>query len=234
MSGLSSIAGIEARISSIRSKIGAMAPAATVRTGATGSTANTLGIGATSTTTSGAWVKGSYARPGSVWNGTATAAAAAQRIAAGSTGVHFASVAHQVNMSTATGADTVPSSVPYASLFNQIGARYGISPKVLAGIGYVETRFDNSSVSSAGAVGMMQFLPATAASMGVNPLDPESAIDGTARYLRSGIDRFGSLDMAIGAYNVGSGEMARLGGVVPGTQAEKYVNAVLAAAGRMS
>jgi hypothetical protein len=233
VTGLSAISNIEARISSIRSKLGATSPAATSRTSAGNVPTNTLGIGATSTTASGSWVKGSYVRPGSVWNGT-TAAATAQRNAAGPTGVHFAAVAQQVNMSTSGGVDTVPASVPYASLFNQVGARYGISPKVLAGIGYVETRFDNSSVSSAGAVGMMQFLPDTAASMGVNPLDPASAIDGTARYLRSGIDRFGSLDMAIGAYNVGSGAMARLGGVVPGTQAEKYVNAVLAAAGRMS
>lgn len=147
----------------------------------------------------------------------------------------LAGAAPQAALDTSwAGPDTVAASVPYASTFNAAGARWGIPPSVLAGMGYVESRFRSEVVSEAGAVGMMQFLPSTAASMGVNPLDPDSAIDGAARYLRSALDRFGSLDMAIGAYNIGPGAMARVGAVVPGTQADRYVAAVKAAAGRMS
>ena len=135
---------------------------------------------------------------------------------------------------TWSGPDAVGAAVPHASTFNAAGARWGIPPTVLAGMAYVESRFRNDVVSEAGAVGMMQFLPTTAASMGVNPLDTDSAIDGAARYLRNALDRFGSLDMAIGAYNIGPGAMARAGAVVPGTQADRYVAAVKAAAGRMS
>ena len=80
---------------------------------------------------------------------------------------------------------------------------------------------------------MMQFLPSTAASMGVDPHDPASAIDGTARYLRSALDRFGSLDEAIASYNVGPGAIARAGGVQPGSQAERYLTKVLDATGRI-
>lgn len=129
----------------------------------------------------------------------------------------------------------VRADVPYSSLFNAAGARYGIPPVVLAGVGYVESRFRLDVVSSAGAQGMMQFLPGTAAEMGVNPWDPVSAVDGAARYLRDALERFGgSLEMAVGAYNIGPGAMARAGGVLPGSQAETYVQAVMQAAGRMS
>jgi len=127
----------------------------------------------------------------------------------------------------------VAASTPYASIFDAAGARYGIPPKVLAAIGYVESRFRTDAVSSAGAVGMMQFLPSTAASMGVDPYDPASAIDGTARYLRSALDRFGSIEQAIASYNVGPGAIARAGGVQPGSQAERYLTKVLDATGRI-
>lgn len=129
----------------------------------------------------------------------------------------------------------VRADVPYASLFNAAGARYGIPPTVLAGMGHVESRFRLDAVSGAGAQGMMQFLPGTAAEMGVNPWDPASAVDGAARYIRKAVDRFGgSLEMAVGAYNIGPGAMARAGAVLPGSQAETYTNAVMQAAGRMS
>ena len=127
----------------------------------------------------------------------------------------------------------VAASTPYSAMFEAAGARYGIPAKVLAAIGYVESRFRTDAVSSAGAVGMMQFLPSTAASMGVDPHDPASAIDGTARYLRSALDRFGSLDEAIASYNVGPGAIARAGGVQPGSQAERYLTKVLDATGRI-
>lgn len=129
----------------------------------------------------------------------------------------------------------VRADVPYASLFNAAGARYGVPPTVLAGMGYVESRFQLDVVSSAGAQGMMQFLPGTASEMGVDPWDPASAVDGAARYVREALDRFGgSLEMAVGAYNIGPGAMARAGAVLAGSQAETYVNAVMRAAGRMS
>jgi len=221
MTALSSIAAVESRISSIRSRLG-IAPTPPMGAGNTN-------LGTRATTGANATFRANSTTPTALRTGSA------------STGVaDFGAVSREVALTTlgGTGAvggvDNVSDAVPFAALFNEAGARYGISPKVLAGIGYVESRFDNTVKSSAGAVGMMQFLPATAASMGVDPYNPASAIDGTARYLRSGIDRFGSLDMAIGAYNVGSGAMARMGSVQSGTQAERYVNAVIDAAGRLS
>jgi hypothetical protein len=130
-------------------------------------------------------------------------------------------------------AGSVSPSTPYAAMFEAAGARHGIPPRVLAAVGYVESRFRTDAISSAGAVGMMQFLPGTAASMGVDPHDPASAIDGAARYLRHGLDRFGSLEEAIAAYNVGPGTISRAGGVLPGTQAERYLTKVIEATGNV-
>ena len=152
----------------------------------------------------------------------ATAATAATAATTGPTVVQGVAVDGPVSTST-----------PYADLFEQAGARDGIPPKGLAAIGWVESRFSTDAVSRAGAVGMMQFLPGTAASMGVDPYDPASAIDGTARYLRSALDRFGDLGQAIAAYNVGPGAIARSGGVQSGTQAERYLTKVVEATARI-
>ena len=183
---------------------------------------------ATSGTTTG--TTGSVAAP-AVGATSAVAVATPGATAPVSSGASGASGTSGVGVVGIEGA--VAASTPHAAVFEAAGARYGIPAKVLAAIGYVESRFRTDAVSSAGAVGMMQFLPSTAASMGVDPYDPASAIDGTARYLRSALDRFGSLDEAIASYNVGPGAIARAGGVQPGSQAERYLTKVLDATGRI-
>ena len=73
----------------------------------------------------------------------------------------------------------------------------------------------------------MQFMPATAQEMGVDPWDPASAIDGAARYLRNSLDRFGSVDLAVASYNAGPGAVARHGGIPPYPETQNYVRTVL-------
>jgi soluble lytic murein transglycosylase-like protein len=72
----------------------------------------------------------------------------------------------------------------------------------------------------------MQFMPATAAEMGVDPSDPASAIDGAARYLRTSIDQFGSTELAIASYNAGRGAVSRFGGIPPYPETQNYVEKV--------
>ena len=126
-----------------------------------------------------------------------------------------------------SGEATVPAGTPYAAEFVAAGERYGIAPTVLAAVGFVESSYRPDAVSSAGAIGVMQLMPATAASLGVDATNPASAIEGAARMLSGLRDRFGSIELALAAYNVGPGTIANAGGITPGSQAERYVNKVL-------
>ncbi|MEU2348230.1 NlpC/P60 family protein [Modestobacter sp. NPDC049651] len=127
-----------------------------------------------------------------------------------------------------TGGGSGLAGVPYADLFTQAGAKHGISAALLAGVAKTESGFNSSAVSSAGARGLMQFMPATAAGLGVDTSDPASSIDGAARYLSSLVGRFGSTDLALAAYNAGPGTVERTGGVPAAAQG--YVQKVLTAA----
>jgi peptidoglycan DL-endopeptidase CwlO len=120
-------------------------------------------------------------------------------------------------------------SVPYANLFNLAGVRHGVDPRLLAAVAQVESGFNPTAVSRAGAQGLMQFMPGTAAGLGIDPLDPAQAIDGAARYLRSQLDTFGSVELALAAYNAGPGAVSRHGGIPPFAETQAYVPKVLAA-----
>lgn len=126
---------------------------------------------------------------------------------------------------------TIADSVPYAELFKAAGAAHGISPSILAAVAKTESAFDPTAISPAGAQGLMQFMPATAAEMGVDPLDPASAIDGAARYLAQNLRQFGSIDLALAAYNAGPGAVQTHGGIPPFAETQSYVPKVLSAAG---
>ena len=122
------------------------------------------------------------------------------------------------------------SGVPYSDLFTAAAAKYGVSAPLLAGMAKVESGFDTGAVSSAGAQGLMQFMPATAAGLGVDPLDPASAVDGAAKYLSQLTARFGSTDLALAAYNAGPGAVSSAGGIPPYSETQNYVRKVNAAA----
>ena len=91
-------------------------------------------------------------------------------------------------------------------LAQQDAIKYGISPVYFVRQIYAESGFNPNAYSPAGAIGIAQFIPSTAASLGVNPYDPVSSLDGAARYMASLSNQFGG-DYAKGlaAYNAGSG-----------------------------
>ena len=95
-----------------------------------------------------------------------------------------------------------------------------------------ESGFDPNARSGAGAVGLTQLMPGTAASLGVtNPLDPAQSLQGGAKYLRQQLDRFGGDEkLALAAYNAGPGAVAKFGGVPPYAETQNYVNSVLSKA----
>jgi soluble lytic murein transglycosylase-like protein len=108
-------------------------------------------------------------------------------------------------------------------------ARHGVDPALLTGLIRAESNFDPNATSPAGAQGLAQLMPATAAGLGVtNPLDPAQAIEGGARYLRQQLDHFGGdASKALAAYNAGPGAVERFGGVPPYAETQAYVRKVL-------
>jgi hypothetical protein len=88
----------------------------------------------------------------------------------------------------------------------QDAIKYGISPVYFVRQIYAESGFNPNAYSPAGAIGIAQFIPSTAASLGVNPYDPISSLDGAARYMASLSNSFGGdYAKALAAYNAGSG-----------------------------
>lgn len=120
--------------------------------------------------------------------------------------------------------------VPYANLFSGAAGRHGIDAALLAAVASVESNFNPGAVSPAGAQGLMQFMPATAQGLGVNPLDPASAVDGAARYLKDLTRQFGSTELALAAYNAGPGTVNRYGGIPPYAETQNYVRTVMSKA----
>ena len=117
----------------------------------------------------------------------------------------------------------------YDPLIEQAAARYGVDPAVLHGLIQQESGFDPSAQSSAGASGLTQLMPGTAASLGVaNPLNPAESIEGGARYLGQLMGQFGGNTAdALAAYNAGPGAVQQYGGVPPYAETQSYVSKVL-------
>lgn len=115
----------------------------------------------------------------------------------------------------------------FKALFERAGSAHGVDPGLLAAVAKNESAFNPNAVSPAGAQGIMQFMPGTAAQFGVDPFDPASAIDGAARFLRQLQDQFGSVELALAAYNAGPGNVTKYGGIPPFTETRNYVTKVM-------
>lgn len=117
-------------------------------------------------------------------------------------------------------------------LFEQAANRSGVPVALLAAVAKQESGFDPSAVSSAGAEGLMQLMPSTAAGLGVDAFDPQQAVDGAATLLSSYLKQYGgSVPLTLAAYNAGPGAVARYGGVPPYAQTQSYVRDIMASLG---
>ena len=115
-----------------------------------------------------------------------------------------------------------------STLIEAAARKYKVDPKLVAAVAEVESNGNQDAVSSVGAIGVMQLMPDTAASLGVDPYNKQQNIEGGAKYLRQMLDTFGGdTKMAVAAYNAGPGAVKDYGGVPPYKETQNYVNKVL-------
>ena len=108
------------------------------------------------------------------------------------------------------------------------GSRVELSPSLLEAVAWTESRFNPRAVSPAGAVGVMQLMPDTAAQLGVDPARADQNIHGGAAYLRAMLEQFhGDLVLALAAYNAGPAAVHRYNGVPPYPETRAFVESVL-------
>lgn len=109
---------------------------------------------------------------------------------------------------------SLPEYQQWADTIAQAESDYGLPQDLLARLLYTESHYrqdiiDGTTRSPVGAVGIAQFMPATAAELGIDPLDPAQAIPAAARYLRSLYDQLGDWSYAVAAYNWGIGNVKK-------------------------
>jgi len=128
----------------------------------------------------------------------------------------------------ATGASELPKGTPYAAEITAAAKANGLDPALLAGLVKQESGFKPDAGSHAGARGLTQLMPATAAGLGVtNVLDPVQNLNGGAKYLKQQLDAFnGDTALALAAYNAGPGAVKRFGGIPPYAETQNYVRIV--------
>lgn len=115
----------------------------------------------------------------------------------------------------------------YRALAAQIAEEEGVDPALFTRLIEAESSFRPDVTSSAGAYGLAQLMPGTAAELGVDPSDPIQNLRGGARYLRQQLDRFGDPALALAAYNAGPGNVSRYGGIPPFQETQNYVSRIL-------
>lgn len=137
--------------------------------------------------------------------------------------------ANNDNTGSQTSTTTVSSPEDYEAYFEEASNAYGVSTTILKSIAKAESNFNPSAVSSAGAIGIMQLMPATAAALGVsNSYDARENILGGAKYISQLLSKYqGNISLALAAYNAGSGNVDKYGGIPPFTETQNYVQKVL-------
>lgn len=114
-------------------------------------------------------------------------------------------------------------------IFEKAAQKYNVPVNLLKAIGKQESNFNPRALSHCGAQGIMQLMPATAKGLGVtNAFDPEQNIMAGAKYISDKIKKYdGNVKLALAAYNAGSGNVAKYGGIPPFKETQNYVKKVM-------
>ena len=130
-------------------------------------------------------------------------------------------------------ADKTLTSTDLDSIFERAADTYSVPVNLLKAVAKTESNFNPAAVSCCGAQGVMQLMPGTAASLGVqDSLDPEQNIMGGAKLLGQLLARYeGDTKLALAAYNAGCGNVDKYGGIPPFEETQNYVVKVMGLVG---
>ncbi len=140
-----------------------------------------------------------------------------------------APVAEKTEPKTASAAGTGACTPELDAYFAEAAARYNVDVNLLKAIAKAESGYDPSATSGAGAMGIMQLMPDTAAGLGIaDAYNPYDNIMGGAKVIADYIQQYsGDLSMALAAYNAGPGNVEKYNGVPPFDETKNYVKKVL-------
>ena len=215
------LANAQARVAAIRDRIDGL----TAQTGGFALPTAPAPAATTAPPAGAARVDSPLAEAAGALAGAAAGAPAAARTAAARTGT-----ARPADTAGAAGlAAKLPANgKQWAGPIDRAARAAGVEPTLLAALVQHESNFDPDARSHAGAIGLAQLMPGTAAGLKVDPHDPEQNLAGGARFLRSMLDRFGSVELGLAAYNAGPTRVAQAGGVPRITETQNYVQRVTA------
>ena len=136
--------------------------------------------------------------------------------------------------------ETIPADIPLSGdcdldwIIFRAGEKEGIDPRFIHAVIKQESRYDPKAVSSAGAQGLMQMMPATAKRFGLKePFDPAANVEAGTKYLKWLLERFdGDVSLALAGYNAGEGSVDKYKGVPPYGETQNYVKKIVASYGK--
>ena len=125
---------------------------------------------------------------------------------------------------------TTPSKNQLMNMISEISEKHGVDEKLVKALIRQESGFNPKAKSKAGAMGLMQLMPATAKGLGVtDAYNPVQNVDGGVRYLKSMLEKYnGNVILALAAYNAGPGAVDKYDGVPPYKETQNYVKNILA------
>jgi soluble lytic murein transglycosylase-like protein len=115
----------------------------------------------------------------------------------------------------------------YLPMAEKAAVKFGVPKELFARLIQMESNWNPKALSPAGAIGLAQLLPETAAKLGVDPYDPQANLEGGALYLKQQFTRFSSWKLAIAAYNAGPEAVALYNDVPPFSETQAYVVTIL-------